>query len=118
MISFQGADAVGELYVLSYTRIGSGPQLSVFARTRNQSGRWQPSGPHLFDQFTATDDRGASYQVSIRDIGSGPMGWTLMLRPTCRTTRAGWTFIPSPAVLLYVSAWTVKPRKPARLQPT
>ena len=81
MISFQGADAVGELYVLSYARIGSGPQLSVFARTRDQSGRWQPSGPRLFDQFTATDDRGASYQVSIRDIGSGPMGWTLMLRP-------------------------------------
>ena len=81
MISFQGADAAGELYVLSYARITSGPQLSVFARTRDQSGRWQPSEPRLFDQFSATDDRGTSYQVSIRDIGSGLMGWTLMLRP-------------------------------------
>ncbi len=81
MISFHGADVAGELYVLSYARLASGPQLSVFARTRHPSGLWEPSGPRLFDPFTATDDRGASYQVSIRDIGSGPMGWTLMLRP-------------------------------------
>jgi len=55
--------------------------LSVFARTRQPSGPWEPSGPRLFDPFTATDDRGTSYQVSIRDLGSGPTGWTLMLRP-------------------------------------
>ena len=81
MIAFHGADVAGELYVLSYARVASGPQLSVFARTRDQSGRWQPSGPRLFDPFTATDDGGTSYQVGIRDIGSGPMGSTLMLRP-------------------------------------
>ena len=80
-IAFHGADVAGELYVLSYARVASGPQLSVFARARGQVGGWQPSGPRLFDPFTATDDRGTSYQVSIRDIGSGPMGWTLMLRP-------------------------------------
>jgi Sigma-70, region 4 len=81
VIAFHGADVAGELYVLSYARVASGPQLSVFARTRDQSGLWEPSGPRLFDPFTATDDRGTSYQVGIRDIGSGPMGWTLMLRP-------------------------------------
>jgi len=66
---------------LSYARVASGPQLSVFARTRDKSGLWEPSGPRLFVPFTATDDKGTSYQVGIRDIGSGPMGWTLMLRP-------------------------------------
>ena len=80
-IAFHGGDVAGELYVLSYARVASGPQLSVFARARDQSGGWQPSGPRLFDPFTATDDRGTTYQVRIRDIGSGPMGWTLMLRP-------------------------------------
>ena len=60
--------------MLSYARVASGPQLSVFARARGQVGGWQPSGPRLFDPFTATDDRGTSYQVSIRDIGSGPWG--------------------------------------------
>ena len=81
MIAFHGADVTGELYLMSYARVASGPQLSVFARTRDRSGLWEPSGPRLFDPFTATDDRGTSYQVGIRDIGSGPMGWTLMLRP-------------------------------------
>jgi hypothetical protein len=81
MIAFHGADVAGELYLMSYARVASGPQLSVFARARDQSGRWEPSGPRLFDPFTAADDRGTSYQVCIRDIGSGPMGWTLMLRP-------------------------------------
>lgn len=80
-IAFHDADVAGELYVLSYARVASGPQLSVFARARGQAGGWQPSGPRLFDPFTATDDRGTAYQVRIRDIGSGPMGWTLMLRP-------------------------------------
>ena len=66
---------------MSYARVASGPQLSVFARERPPSGRWEPSGPRLFDPFTATDDRGASYQVTIRDIGSPVLGWTFMLLP-------------------------------------
>lgn len=66
--------------MLSYARVASGPQFSVVARTRRPSGRWEPSGPPLFDPFTATDDRGTSYQVSIRDIGSPVLGWTLMVR--------------------------------------
>jgi hypothetical protein len=81
LISFHGADVAGELYVLSYAPMASGPQLSVFARACDQSGLWELSGPRLFDPFTATDDRGTRYQVTIRDIGSGPLGWTLMLRP-------------------------------------
>ena len=81
LIAFGGADVAGELHLLSYARVASGPQLSVFARTRDQSGLWEPSGPRLFDPFTATDDRGTSYQVTIRDIGSPVLGWTLMLSP-------------------------------------
>jgi len=83
MISFHGAEASGELHLLSYARAASGPQLSVFARARRQVGPWEPSGPHLAGPFTVTDDRGASYRVAIRDIdiASGPMGWTMMLYP-------------------------------------
>jgi Sigma-70, region 4 len=80
-IAFRGADVIGEVYLLSYTRVASGPQLSVFAQTRGRSGLWEPAGPRVFDPFTATDDQGTSYQVTIRDIGSPVLGWTLMLRP-------------------------------------
>ena len=75
------ADVDGEVYLLSYARVASGPQFSVFARIRQLPGPWEPSGPRLFDPFTATDDQGTSYQVTIRDIGSPVLGWTLMLRP-------------------------------------
>jgi Sigma-70, region 4 len=81
LIAFGGADVAGELHLLSYARVASGPQLSVFARTRDQSGLWEPAGPGLFDPFAATDDQGTSYQVTIRDIGSPVLGWTLMLSP-------------------------------------
>jgi len=81
LIAFGGADVACELHLLSYARVASGPQLSVFARTRDQSGLWEPSGPRLFDPFTATDDRGTGYQVTIRDMGSPVHGWTLILSP-------------------------------------
>jgi len=81
MVRVRGAAAEGEVFLLSYARVASGPQFSVFARTRQPSGSWEPSGPRLFDLFTATDDQGASYQVTIRDIGSPVLGWTLMLLP-------------------------------------
>jgi hypothetical protein len=80
-IAFRGADFTGELYLLSYARVASGPQLSVFAHKRRRSGLWEPSRPDLFEAFTAADDRGTCYQVGVRDIGSGLEGWTLMLRP-------------------------------------
>jgi hypothetical protein len=81
MVRVRGADVDGEVCLLSYARVASGPQFSVFARERQPSGRWEPSGPRLFDPLTATDDRGASYQVTIRDIGSPVLGWTFMLHP-------------------------------------
>ena len=76
-----GADVRSKVCLLSYARVAGGPQFSVFARTRQPSGTWEPSGPRLFDPFTATDDQGTRYQVTIRDIGSPVLGWTLMLRP-------------------------------------
>jgi hypothetical protein len=81
VVRVRGAGVQGEVCLLSYARVASGPQFSVFARTRQPPGRWEPSGPRLFDAFTATDDRGTRYQVTIRDIGSPVLGWTLMLRP-------------------------------------
>ena len=81
IVRVRGADVHGEVYLLSYARVASGPQFSVFARTRQPPGPWEPSGPRLFDPFTAIDDRGTSYQVTIRDIGSPVLGWTLMLHP-------------------------------------
>ena len=81
IVRVRGADVQGEVYLLSYTRVASGPQFSVFARTRQPPGPWEPSGPRLFDPFTATDEHGTSYQVTIRDIGSPVLGWTLMLHP-------------------------------------
>ncbi len=80
-LAVRGADVTVELYLLSYARTACGPQFSVFARIRGQSGRWEPARPHFFVPFTSTDDRGTTYQAGIRDISSGPMGWTLMLRP-------------------------------------
>jgi len=70
-----------ELYLLSYAETELGPQLSVFARTRVPPHWWAPTGPHFFERFAVTDDRGTSYRVSLRNIGGGPTGRTLMLRP-------------------------------------
>lgn len=81
VIAVGGADVCGEVYLLSYARTASGPQFSVFARTRHPSGPWGPTGPRLFDPFAAIDDQGTSYEVTIRDLGSPLSGWTLMLRP-------------------------------------
>ena len=83
-IPVHGAAARSDVCLLSYMRVSSGPQFSVFARTRDPSGRWEPSGPCLFDPFTARDDQGSSYQVSLRDIGSPVLGWTLMVRSSPR----------------------------------
>jgi hypothetical protein len=52
IVRVRGADVQGEVCLLSYARVASGPQFSVFARTR------QPSGPRLFDPFTAPTIRG------------------------------------------------------------
>jgi hypothetical protein len=105
VIPVLGEDVSGEVYLLSYAQTASGPQLSLFARARPRSGRPGPPGPRRpgpvissaarpgtpvmqewpgasrLEQFTATDDRGTSYQMTVRDLGGGPDGWTLMLHP-------------------------------------
>jgi hypothetical protein len=70
----------GEVYLLSYAQTEPGPQLSLFMRSTGQAG---PSGPEagILEQFTATDDRGTRYQMTVRDLGGGTDGWTLMLQP-------------------------------------
>ena len=40
-----GTDARSKVCLLSYARVAGGPQFSVFARTRQRSGWWEPSGP-------------------------------------------------------------------------
>jgi hypothetical protein len=93
VIPVRGQDADGEICLMSYAQTASGPQLSLLARVRYHSGPpgrhrpgggvpdWpQPEVPFL-EQFTATDDRGTSYQMRIRDLGGGYDGWTLMLHP-------------------------------------
>src|SRR5580700_695799 len=81
VIPVPGEDVSGEVYLLSYAQTASGPQLSLFARDRLWSVR--PGPPERWasrlEQFTATDDRGTSYQLKVCDLGGGPDGWTLML---------------------------------------
>jgi Sigma-70 region 2 len=97
VIPVGGEDVSGEVYLLSYAQTASGPQLSLVARARSRSvrpgsGMSPASGPGTpsiqrwpeasrLEQFTATDDRGTSYQMTVRDLGGGPDGWTLMLQP-------------------------------------
>ena len=95
-------------------RVSSGPQFSVFARTRGPSGRTEPSGPRLFDPFTARDDQGNSYQVSIRDIGSPVLGWTLMVRSNPRHDPR-WLDLATgdgPAARIILSSSACKTRPP------
>ena len=84
VIPVRGADMAGEVYLLSYARTASGPQVSLLARTSRVPG---PAPAHpwpeipLLEQFTATDDRGTRYRMRVRDLGGGTNGWTLMLDP-------------------------------------
>ena len=84
LIPIRGVDVSGDVYLLSYAQTASGPQFSLLARTRSQPGsaparRWLEIP--LLEQFTATDDQGTQYRMSVRDLGGGPDGWTLMLDP-------------------------------------
>ena len=96
-------DAGGEVYLLSYAHTAAGPQLSVLAPARlgpvppGQPGPprqvippgdgprrrltdgWLPAS--RLEQFTATDDRGARYQMRVLPMAGGPDGWTLLLYP-------------------------------------
>jgi hypothetical protein len=53
IVQVRGADVQGEVYLLSYTRVASGPQFSVFARTRQPSGPLGTVGPGLAFFFAA-----------------------------------------------------------------
>ena len=84
VIPVRGADVAGEVYLLSYARTASCPQVSLLARTSRAPGpapaqRW-PEIP-LLEQFTATDDRAPTHRMRVRDLGGGADGWTLMLDP-------------------------------------
>jgi hypothetical protein len=67
----------GEVFLLSYARTASGPQLSLLARAGVRD--W-PGVPPL-ERFTVTDDRGTRYRMQVLDLGGEGDGWTLMLRP-------------------------------------
>ncbi len=87
----------GEVTVLSYAQTESGALLTIVAQP-GQLSPVDPEGPWLtmpgppgarrrgplmipFRQFTATDDQGASYQMSYIGNGSWPREWTLQLYP-------------------------------------
>lgn len=77
LIQVRGEDLSGEVYLLSYAQVASGPQLSLLARTGVRA--W-PRVPPL-ERFTAIDDRGTSYRMQVRDLGGEADGWTLMMEP-------------------------------------
>jgi hypothetical protein len=93
----RGEQVSGEVTVLSYAQTESGALLTIVARPGQLSpvdpeGPWQtmPGTPGVrrrgplmipFRQFTATDDHGASYQMSYNGNGSWPREWTLRLYP-------------------------------------
>ena len=99
-IPVHGEEVSGEVTLLSYAQTASGALLTFVAqpgqlRPVDPDGPWVtvpgPPGwpavrrrgsvmiPHR--QFTATDDRGTSYQVSYQGNGSWPGEWTLRLYP-------------------------------------
>jgi hypothetical protein len=81
VIPLRAEPAGGEVYLLSYAQTEAGAQLSLFMRPTRQDGM---SGPEagILEQFTAADDRWAHYQMSLRDVGGGTEGWTLVLKPS------------------------------------
>ena len=64
-----GEEVSGEVALLSYAQTASGSLLALVAR------------PSRCPQFTATDDRGASYQMSYHGNSIRPGEWTLRLYP-------------------------------------
>lgn len=85
-IPVRGAEVSGEVYLLSYAQRASGPQLSLFATAHHPTQgvvAWglEWPGASILEQFTATDDRGSSYQLMTRDLGGGADGWTFLMNP-------------------------------------
>ena len=103
VIPVRGEDADGEVYLLSYAHTAAGLQLSMLAPARlgpALPGQPEPHRPVMppeagpgrplidawlpasrLEQFTATEDRGARYQMTVLPMAGGPDGWTLLLHP-------------------------------------
>jgi len=74
VIPVRGDEVSGEVTLLSYAQTESGALLTLVARRRGLV-------TIPFRQFTATDDLGASYQMSYIGTGRPPGEWTLRLYP-------------------------------------
>jgi hypothetical protein len=103
VIPVRDQDTDGEVYLLSYAHTAAGPQLSVLAPARRgpaPAARPGPPRPVIppgdgpgrplidgwlpasrLEQFTATDDQAARYQMAVLPMAGGPDGWTLLLHP-------------------------------------
>ena len=122
----------GEATVLSYAQTESGALLTIVAQPGQLSpvdpeGPWHtmPGPPGVrrrgplmipFRQFTATDDQGASYQMSYHGNGSWPREWTLRLYPSPPCDRR-WLDLSrtpgEPAVRIDLTAAGQPPASPA-----
>ena len=113
VIPVRDQDTDGEVYLLSYAHTAAGPQLSVLAPARRgpvPPGQPEPHRPVIppgngpgsplidgwlpasrLGQFTAADDQGTRYQMTVLPMAGGPDGWTLLLhpRPGARAAVAG-----------------------------
>ena len=103
LIPVRDQDTDGEVYLLSYTYTAAGPQLSMLAPARLRPappGQPEPHRPvtppgdgprrrltdgwlpaSRLEQFTAADDQGTRYQMTVLPMADGPDGWTLLLHP-------------------------------------
>ena len=100
VIPVHGEEVSGEVTLLSYAQTASGALLTFVARPGqlrpvDPDGPWETmparsGSPAVrrrgrvmipYRQFTAADDRGASYQMSYQGNGSRPGEWTVRLYP-------------------------------------
>jgi hypothetical protein len=97
VIPLHGAEASGEVRLLSYAQTEAGALLTLVARPA-QCSPAGPDGPREtvpgtpagrrqgpvmipYRQFTAVDDRGTGYQMSYHGNSNRPGEWTLRLHP-------------------------------------
>jgi hypothetical protein len=81
VIPVPGEPGGSEVYLLSYAQTGPGHQLSLFVRPTRQVDSAGPEAG-ILERFTATDDRGTRYQMTVSNLGGGADGWTLLLEPS------------------------------------
>ena len=97
IVRVRGADVHSKVCLLSYARVASGPQFSVFARTRQRSGWWEPRGRGFSTRSPPSTTRGSGTRspsaTSAAPCSGGPSCCAL----TRRTTRGGWIWPPPAA---------------------